>query len=436
MISNETSILLNELFPISRSVTGPGIKKSNRIIEKFLGIKANFIEIKTGTKIFDWTIPSEWELINGVGWCLPSSKKLFDTLDTNLHVWSHSESASGIFTKSELIDNHLQFHPIIDEAVPYVTTYYSANWGISLSKKVVDNMCDGPFKIEINTTKKSGSLEIMEYLFPGKTNHEIFFSTYLCHPSMANNELTGPIVAAELIKKISKIKNRNYTYRIIFAPETIGALAYIKSRKIKNFNNVIHAFNLTCLANGNEWSIMPTRNGKTYTDYFAKLFMQKSKGNFIVHDFLNRGSDERQYNSPKVDLPMVSIMRTKYHDYDSYHTNLDNLNNLDLSLLQESIETYSDLIDILEEDCQIFTNTVGEPFLNKFKDTESLGGQNHNQINFRKSVLDFLAYSDGRTFIQILDRLAITFQEGSIIKNFLEKNCLISTHPVKRNLDV
>ena len=181
---------------------------------------------------------------------------------------------------------------------------------------------------------------------------------------------------------------------------------------------------------------MPTRNGNTYTDYFAKLFMQNFKGKFIVHDFLTRGSDERQYNSPKVDMPMVSIMRTKYHEYDYYHTNLDNLINLDLSLLQESIETYSDLIDNLEEDCQIFTNTVGEPFLNKFKDTESLGGQNHNQISFRKSVLDFLAYSDGRTFMQILDRLNITFQEGSIIKNFLKQNSLISTHPVKRNLDV
>ena len=253
---------------------------------------------------------------------------------------------------------------------------------------------------------------------------------------MANNELTGPVVAAELIKKISKIKNRNYTYRIIFAPETVGALAYINSRKIKNFKRVIHAFNLTCLSNGNEWSIMPTRNGNTYTDYFAKYFVQKSKGNYILHDFLTRGSDERQYNSPKVDIPMVSIMRTKYHEYDSYHTNLDNLKNLDLSLLQESIETYSGLIDILEEDCQIFTNTVGEPFLNRFKDTESLGGQNHNQISFRKSVLDFLAYSDGRTFIQILDRLNITFQEGSIIMNFLKNNSLITTRPVKRKFDV
>jgi aminopeptidase-like protein len=265
---------------------------------------------------------------------------------------------------------------------------------------------------------------------------EIFFSTYLCHPSMANNELSGPAVAAELIKKISKIKNRNYTYRFIFAPETIGALAYIKSRKIKNFKNVIHAFNLTCLANGNEWSIMPTRTGNTYTDYFAKLFLRNYKGKFILHDFLARGSDERQYNSPKVDIPMVSIMRNKYHDYDSYHTNLDNLENLDLSLLYESIETYSELVDVLEEDCRIFTNNVGEPFLNKFKDTESLGGQNHNKFSFRKSVLDFLAYSDGRTFIQILDKLNISIKEGNIVKNFLQKNDLISTYPVKRNLDV
>ena len=412
--------LFDQLFPINRSIVGSAIQQSHRIIESYIGREANFIRIPSGTNINSWIIPQAWSISRSWGVCKKTGKLLFDTNVSNLHVWSHSIKFSGELTKSELVSRHVSVHPTIKNAIPYVTAYYSNTWGISLTREKLDEMCEGPFEINIHSKLQDGELEIMEFLLPGKSNQEILFTTYMCHPSMANNELTGPVLAAELIKLLVAKKETNYSYRFVFAPETIGHISYINQLGLEKLKNVIHGFNLTCLGIGQEWNIMPTRNGATYTDFVIELLLKSNGKDYQIRNFMERGSDERQYNSPNVDVDMVSAMRCKYHEFENYHTNLDNLDNLDFETFIDSVDTYSKLIELLEIDGNVISNFMGEPFLNSNPLLSTTGGQNHHNPSFRQDVLNFLAFCDGKSVLEIMQRTNLPYDEIFQLVDFLK----------------
>ena len=234
------------------------------------------------------------------------------------------------------IKKYLFFDKNYKQAIPYITSYYKKKIGLCLSYNQYKKLRKGNYDLKINSSFKNGFSYMGEYLIKGKSPKEVFFSTYLCHPSMVNNELTGPTISIYLAKWIKKnFAKTNYSYRFVYGPETIGAIYYISKNLKKLKKNTKYAFNLTCLGGSMKFSFLPSRKGNTLSDYAAQNLLKHEYKNFKEYSFLKRGSDERQYCSPDVDLPMVSVMKEKYHEYKQYHTSLDNL-----SFVKKSFNTH------------------------------------------------------------------------------------------------
>lgn len=408
-----------DLFFNARSIVGPQIKLDYRQIAKGFSTKPNFISFKTGKRIESWIVPTEWKLNRAYLKCIPSHKTLADTDECNLHLWSHSKPFAGQLNKNELLAAHVKSHPTLKNAIPYITTYYEDTWGFSLTSESVEGMCSGPFEINVDTEIKPGNLEVMEVVLPGKSKKEILFSTYLCHPSMANNELSGPVLMMALINYLEKFP-RNYTYRFVMAPETIGPICYTAGRRGRLLaKRNLHAFNLTCVGGAKEWSLLTSRLQNTYTDFVAKLVLTKTAKTFAEYSYLTRGSDERQFGTPKIGIDMVSVMRSKYYEYPEYHTNLDDLSFVTPETLQTTFDFYVKLLELLESDGIIWTRLVHEPFLNDLLQKSELGGQLHSSKPYRRQILDFIAYSDGRKFSELLEATEIGLEEGMEILEFL-----------------
>ena len=325
MIGNEIHKFALELWPINRSITGDGIRETLQKISKHLPT----LEIKSvpsGTKVFDWTVPKEWS-VKEAYIITPSGKKICDFSKNNLHLVGYSVP----FEDSVDLDGlkkHLYTLPDQPNAIPYITSYYKERWGFCITQDEFDSLENGTYKVVINSTLFDGELNYGELLIKGKSDKEIFLSTYICHPSMANNELSGPTVVTFLAKWLQEISETDYSYRIIFIPETIGSITYL-SHNYKDMRNKIFAgFNVSCVGDDRAYSYLPSRNGKTISDLIAKHVLKWTDANYIEYSWLDRGSDERQYCAPGIDLPIASILRTKYKNYPEYHTSLDDLENV------------------------------------------------------------------------------------------------------------
>jgi len=325
MIGNEIHQLARELWPINRSITGEGIRETLRRIS----IHLPTLEIKSvpsGTEVFDWTVPKEWN-VKEAYIITPTGEKICDFSKNNLHLVGYSIPFEGSVSFDELKE-HIHTLPDQPSAIPYVTSYYKERWGFCLTQEQFDTLENGTYKIVINSTLFDGELNYGELLIKGKYDKEIFLSTYICHPSMANNELSGTTVVTFLAKWLQELSETDYSYRIIFIPETIGSITYL-SLNYKNIKNKIFAgFNVTCVGDDRAYSYLPSRNGKTISDLIAKHVLKWTDPNFIEYTWFDRGSDERQYCAPGIDLPIASILRTKYGNYPEYHTSLDNLENV------------------------------------------------------------------------------------------------------------
>jgi len=352
-----------ELWPINRSITGEGVRLTLELIKlhlPHLEIKA----VPSGTNVFDWTIPKEWSA-NDAYIVTPSGEKICDLKSNNLHLLGYSIPFEGRISLKDLKE-HLYTLPDQPDAIPYITSYYKERWGFCLSQKQCDQLEDGEYYVKIDAIHFNGVLNYAELIIPGKSEKEVFLSTYVCHPSMANNELSGPTVVTFLAKWLTELSQRDYTYRIVFIPETIGSITYLSLHYNEMKKKTISGYNVSCVGDDRAYSYLPSRNGNTLSDHIAKHILKHIDPNFKSYTWLDRGSDERQYCAPGIDLPIASIMRTKYGQYPEYHTSLDDLDNVVTPTgLDGGYWSIRKAIEAIERNRKYRVSVLGEPQMGK-----------------------------------------------------------------------
>ena len=320
-IGHKMHNLMTKLFPICRSITGDGVRETLKIIANDV-LSLTMHDIPSGTKVFDWTIPKEWNIRDAFV-ADENGTKIIDFKNNNLHLVGYSLPIDKHVSLFEL-QEHLYSLPEQPDAIPYITSYYQERWGFCISHNERKKLKEGMYHVFIDSSLTDGFLTYGECIIPGETKQEIFLSTYVCHPSMANNELSGPIVTA-FIGQWLMSKPRKYTYRLIFIPETIGSISYLSHNMKALKQNVIAGFNISCIGDERDYSYVASRYENTLADKIVSYVLSTKYHDFTKHSFLNRGSDERQYCSPRVDLPLVTLSRSKYGTFPEYHTSLDDL---------------------------------------------------------------------------------------------------------------
>ncbi|EAJ5682066.1 DUF4910 domain-containing protein [Campylobacter lari] len=407
-----------ELFPICRSITGAGFRQSLKILDEAMGggiLKIH--SITSGSKVFDWEVPAEWE-INDAYIITPDGEKICDFKQNNLHVLNYS---TGIDTELNLasLQEHLYSIEDMPDAIPYVTSYYKKRWGFCIKHEDRVKLKEGKYKVFIDAKHhENGVLNYADLLIPStqETKDEILISTYLCHPSMANNELSGPVVATFLAKWLLGLKERKYNYRFVFIPETIGSIVYL-SKHLKHLQKHIKAgFILSCIGDDNAYSLIHTPSENTLADKVA-LYTLKEKNNFKDFSFLDRGSDERQYCSPLVNLPVICVCRTRFGDYKEYHTSKDDLSFISKEGLQGGLKAMQEIIMNLEVN-EIYQNTVFcEPNLGKRDLYHTINTSSTNSCI--PISCNFLAYCDGKN--DVLDIASKLNMQAYELKDLIEK---------------
>jgi len=414
--------LAKRLWPINRSITGEGVRKTLLILKE-LNPTLSIHEVPSGTKAFDWEVPQEW-YVNEAYIITPRGKKICNFKENNLHLLGYSIPVQKKINLKEL-QKHLYSIPDQPSAIPYVTSYYEERWGFCISQNERDLLEEGDYQVFIDSKLFSGSLTYGEIFIKGSSDKEIFLSTYICHPSMANNELSGIVVSSYIANWLSNKKDNRFSYRFVFIPETIGSITYL-SKNIKKLKSKVFAgFNITCVGDNRNYSYLPSRNGNTISDLVAKHVLKHTDPAYKAYEWKDRGSDERQYCSPGVDLPIVSIMRTKYDRYEEYHTSMDDLFNVvtpDGLLGGYNITKLA--IESLENNKYPKINVLCEPQLGKRGMYPNVSTKiSSTEVNLMMNVI---SYSDGyKSLIEIADLCKVPIWElYPIIEKLIHKKLI------------
>lgn len=406
--------LCKELFPICRSITGNGVRQTFDILKRVCP-EITLHEVPSGTQIFDWTVPKEWNISDAYIED-EAGNRIVDFKENNLHVLGYSVPVDKYVTLEEL-QEHLYSLKDQPDLIPYTTSYYKERWGFCMTQNQRDTLKEGTYHVCIKSTLTDGHLTYGELLIPGETKKEIFFSSYICHPSMANNECSGPALLVYLANYIKSLKKRKYSYRLILVPETIGAITYLSRNLDVMQKNIIAGFNLTCVGDDRTYSIVHSRYRDTLADRVLTNVLKSHTSHYEDYSYLKRGSDERQYQAPGVDLPVVCFCRSKYHVYPEYHTSGDNLDIISKDGLAGSYTVMKNCIDVLELNERYKVTCLCEPQLGKRGLVPTMSSKETYQQTL--ALKDILAYADGRN--DLLELSELIEQPLDVILPVIEK---------------
>ncbi len=389
-MKNQIEQYFDRLFPLNRSLTGNGVRETFSILKELVDFEIT--EVPTGRQAFDWTVPKEWN-VNEAYILSPDGRRIADFKVNNLHLMGYSVPFSGTMT-FEALKEHITTRPDLPEVIPYVTSYYVERWGFCLShNEFLTLPQEGEYYVKIDTTLEDGFMTVGEAVLPGETDQEVLFTSYCCHPSMANNELSGMLALAFLYQLLKKETKRKHTYRFYLAPETIGAIYYLSQNGMRFKETLKGGVVITCCGDKGDFTLKKSRSDSYFNSVFKNILRNTT---YKELDFFPMGSDERQYCSPGFDLPMVCFTRTMYGEYKEYHTSADDKSVIDFSALEEYIFTLKELVDSIELDGYYENQSpFGEPQLGKRGLYPTLM-KIEDRGESLKRLLYLLNYSDGK----------------------------------------
>lgn len=411
-----------DLFPICRSITGEGVRQTLSILQEHITLEIH--EISSGTEVFDWSVPKEWNIKEA--WFKDGKgNTIVNFKDHNLHIVNYS---IPIHKKMNLVElqEHLYTLPDQPKLIPYRTSYYEENWGFCLAHEQYQTLKEDTYEVFIDASLDAGHLTYGEYFIPGKTKEEVLFSAHICHPSLANDNLSGICLLVYLAKYLQERDNR-YSYRFLFAPGTIGSITWLALNEAKT-KHIKHGIVASLLGDGGAFTYKKSRRENAEIDQVASYVLKNSKLAYQLKDFIPYGYDERQFCSPGFNLPVGNLSRSQFGSFPEYHTSADNLSFIKPEYLAESYEVYRQIIKVLEANYRpVNLNPKCEPQLGKRGLYKALGGQNDEQ-SMQMAMLWVLNYSDGsRSLLEIAEKSAIPFDIISKVSKILEDHQLLSS---------
>jgi aminopeptidase-like protein len=351
--SSEIQSYLERLFPICRSITGEGNRRTLEILQEIIPLI--IYEVPSGKRVFDWVVPDEWKIRDA--WIADDEgNRIVDFKQSNVHVVSYSEPVSATMTWDKL-SSHVHKHPEIPDAVPYRTSYYKRDWGFCVTHEQYEKLASSNTNFEVVIDSEflnNGSLSYGELVIPGHSEEEILISTYICHPSMANDNLSGFLLTAFLAREIQKLEIPRFTYRIIFVPETIGAITYC-ALNMKIMKNIDMGFVITTVGGKGNLGYKKSFDQDHFLNHLVEDVLLDEDKDYKIHPFSIHGSDERQYSSIDFRINTVSITKDKYYDYPFYHSSLDNLDFVNSEQITQTLQVYEKVIYKLES-LEIYKN--------------------------------------------------------------------------------
>jgi aminopeptidase-like protein len=396
--------LIEELFPICRSITGNGVRQTLGILQRYIRLEVN--EVPSGTRVLDWTVPAEWNIRNAYIAC-PDGTRVVDFAASNLHIVQYSRPIDALMLLAELRP-HLHTLPDHPDWIPYRTSYYTDNWGFCLTQRQLSTLADGLYRVVIDSDLMPGHLTYGELVIPGETDDTVLFSTHICHPSLANDNLSGIAVATMLARYLQSFR-LHYTYRFLFIPGTIGSLTWLAHNEDR-VRQIAHGLVLSCLGDAGGMTYKQSRRGDAPIDRIVAHVLRQDEVPHRITSFVPYGYDERQYCSPGFDLPVGCLMRTPNGEYPEYHSAADNLSLLRPESLSHSLAVLRRIVAVIEGDALYrSSNPKGEPQLGRRGLYAAVGGQ-RAASSHQLALLWVLNLADGHhSLLEMAERAGLPF---------------------------
>jgi aminopeptidase-like protein len=419
--------LIEELFPICRSITGNGVRQTLETLRRFIPLEVN--EVRSGTGVLDWTVPPEWNIRDA--YILdPDGRRVVDFAANNLHIVQYSRPIDAMIPLGELRP-HLHTLPDQPDWIPYRTSYYTENWGFCLTHRQLSSLADGPYRVVIDSDLGPGHLSYGELLIPGETDDTVLFSCHICHPSLANDNLSGIAVATMLACHLQTLRRR-HSYRFLFIPGTIGSLTWL-ARNEDKVGRIVHGLVLSCLGDAGGMTYKQSRRGNAAIDRIVAHVLRNDEVPHRITPFVPYGYDERQYCSPGFDLPVGCLMRTPNGEYPEYHSSADNLSLLRPESLAHSLAVLRRIVAVIEGDAVYRSrNPKGEPQLGQRGLYETMGGQRAASYD-QMALLWVLNLADGHhSLLDMAERAGVPFATIRAAADALVAAELLERMPAQR----